>query len=396
MKNKNKIPNRNKLNKKAQFSMQFNWLFVLIAGGIILILFLTFGFRFQSSSDTRANIQLLNKVDNIFNSIVSTNRLATSINIPKSKIDFICDEDSYSGYRLVDGEAFKETNFIPLFAPRTVETESLNIWSMEFKYPFKIMNTLFVTSPNVQYIFIDGRTSFSTQFISDFRETMKQFDQDSFKVVRLEQGSCEIKNIKNNEHVRLVFLDTSPTNNCLRILPNILKDADDLSAISIHERSNSEDDYNDGYLIYYKKDSNKLIPVETSNNIPSVNLPNAIPYLTSVTDEPNPILYGAIFSDNKESFLCNMQKIYSRMLLILNLSLDRFNSFYSEDDDKCRPSINEFLKNVEDKKTILELCAKDAGSDVCIKSTEEIVSMMNKLKESNEVLQKEGGCISFY
>ncbi len=141
----------NSLKRKAQIETSVNWIFVLIAGAIILLFFIMILYRMQSTAEKEGYAAVINNLDSIFSGAELSSKLTSLItDIPKHEVRFECQGFSLGG--MTGGYNQKL-----VFAPSLLQTNPLLIWSLDWNMPYFISNFLLVTSPLVRYIFVyDG------------------------------------------------------------------------------------------------------------------------------------------------------------------------------------------------------------------------------------------------
>ncbi len=152
--------------KKAQ-GAQFNWIFVILAGGIILGFFVLFTAKFVDLQQQKANFLV---AKNIENNIQILKTSSTDLYCEsgadencfslgeKTKLEFYC-QDGNNKLRInnkLDHDLKGET----LYAPTALATKDLDFWVKPWNYPFHIANFVFINSPDKRfYIIFDQSTS---------------------------------------------------------------------------------------------------------------------------------------------------------------------------------------------------------------------------------------------
>ena len=132
---------------KKGFEMQFNWIFVLVAGTAILLLFSSIILKQKSISDTTTKAAILKNVESIIASNSAREGITTSTDIPLSTIEISCN-------KITSGKVSKQFSSLILFSPLKITGTKLLATSKEFSSPYKAVNMLFMSSPNVKYIII--------------------------------------------------------------------------------------------------------------------------------------------------------------------------------------------------------------------------------------------------
>lgn len=124
---------------------QFNWIFIIIAGAIILTFFVNFGLRYKSLQDEKLSIELLINLDNaLFNLQASPFNTFDVVNIPKD-LEITCNNfkignRNYSNDKLI-------------FSPKHLK-DKIYIYYKPFNFPFKIENFYYIISPDDKFYLI--------------------------------------------------------------------------------------------------------------------------------------------------------------------------------------------------------------------------------------------------
>ncbi|MBU0929536.1 MAG: hypothetical protein KJ623_00500 [Nanoarchaeota archaeon] len=179
--------------KKAQ--MQFNWAFVIIAGVIILAFFTTFIVRYIDIQTMKENAEISSDVYNILYSLQKSS-FRTELNISIgiiTDLEFSCD-------KLVVG------NFAPaslkkeyIFAPKSMNTDIINVWMQSWKYPFKIANLFYLSSREKKYYIVYDQSS--EGFVNNLTlppfniqktTTMPNIDDPNVKIISFTSRNADI------------------------------------------------------------------------------------------------------------------------------------------------------------------------------------------------------------
>lgn len=276
------------INKKAQME-QFNWIFVLVAGTIILVFFITIVQKQKLISETKLAGTLRTDISAILTGSGVTPDTTNILTMPKTSIYFTCDQEDYSDFEIGRTGVNKKTPFDVIFAPNLVKGPTLITWTKEFRLPFKIMNFLYLTDAQVRYIFVfNSGNNFAQDIFDDFPE----------EVNREYISSATVSIDKNNYKVKFVFFDNFDSTAAY----NFRNMADeDVTAIKINQEN----------IEFYKKDEDQGSVFISEGTIP---------YLS---DPENAVIYGAIFSDDKTFFECNMKKALKRLAVVARIFADK-------------------------------------------------------------------------
>src|SRR3989338_411247 len=117
--------------KKRAVEIQFNWLFVLIIGAIILILFSGIIMRQKNISETSKNVFLLNNLDAIFSGSEVSQGTVNIVKIPETKIEFRCNRYSI-------GKLSKQLQVMNVFPHSVLEGNQLIAMTLDFSIPYRV------------------------------------------------------------------------------------------------------------------------------------------------------------------------------------------------------------------------------------------------------------------
>src|SRR3989338_5160049 len=140
------------MRSKKAFEIQFNWIFVLIAGAAILIFFTSIIIKQKSITQSSTNIEMLKQME----SIIAGASVSTDTIVPFEVPDF---EIRISCNKLSIGASSTQYQNLILFAPSLIKGNKLVAQTMEFREPYRSTNLLFVTSMQASYILIGDSLS---------------------------------------------------------------------------------------------------------------------------------------------------------------------------------------------------------------------------------------------
>src|SRR3989338_5872213 len=142
--------NRTK-NKRADVSVQLNWIFVLVVGGIILIFFIGIVTKQKSVSDVKQNIAMREALDTILVSSQVASGTSSLVNVPSINVEFDCNNYFVGDFDTGITKQIGASRII--FVPDVLRGKKLVTWSLEWNLPYKIHDFLYVPSIEVRYIF---------------------------------------------------------------------------------------------------------------------------------------------------------------------------------------------------------------------------------------------------
>ena len=269
------------MDKKGVIESQFNWIFVFVIGALILLFFVGFVTTQKQQSEQRIGEKIAKDLNTIITQTsVSTGR-ADVVNIPNKAIEFNCDPEGCGPHGCTSGFTISGTNVgwdtpvQPIFSPDLVKGMSLLSWSLEWSMPYHATNFLYLTSPQVRYVFVGG-SGLINELYNELPATINK-----------ELSSSTISN-KNNYKVKIIS-DSVPT------LPPALVSIPDKDVVAIVIE---EVDDESGKLIFYKKQGSGFLREGNADDVWYIG---------------RPLLYGAIFSEDRANYECNMKKALLRL-----------------------------------------------------------------------------------
>ena len=314
--------------KKGVIEIQFNWIFILVAGALILILFVVIVQRQGSVSNQSRDIDIRSKLGTILTGAKQSTDTTFVIDIPsKTEIDFGCNGYSVGGtspFQL--GESF---------SPGKIKSVSNNIilGSSDWSLPYKIANFQYITSPDIRYVIVSGSI-----YQGKLGEILPQN-----LTISIGDPSSVVDN--NNYKIRYILISDKDGNGA-DTLPAIsdnsikkMKD-EDVTAIHITVSKEGSDNPFDGYgeVEFYTK---------SGSSFPSVPPPAQFDYIKKES------LVGAIISDNPESYNCVMDRAFRKFNLTTRLYLEKaeqLNTLYSSGgafESQCNTPGTEYSNAVD-------------------------------------------------
>jgi len=184
--------------KKTQIETSFNLVFMVFAGAIILLFFAIVIYNLQSSNASQQETAVVS----ILNSVLSGTRLGQQTSallqdFPEGELLIECAGYSYGT---------STTNFgsILAYGPSSTPINPLLIWTHEWQMPFFISNFIYMSSPNIKYIFIHSTSSNSALLKQKISSLLPEQLNTQFLTV------SQNPSVPGLHHTRFVFLDTDP------------------------------------------------------------------------------------------------------------------------------------------------------------------------------------------
>ena len=267
------------MRKKAQVEIQFNWIYVAIVGVIILAIFVAIANGIRVSSRTKLEADALTYFDEIFVSMQGSENTEHSITLPGLDLEVETSADNCNFYTIEKSKLEgRSTEYVPLFSPDIIKKNILS-YSLRWDVPFTANYFLYITSPDIAYVFIGGpelnelRDNLPNHLTAFPEEQSNAFSAGSF----VNKNYYKVKFISFNQNPESFALDNSVKR---------LKD-DQVTAIDVNPGQNS--------IRFYKKQRDSLRLEGT----------------TYYVDMPT--LIAAVYSENMGTYECNMDKALKRL-----------------------------------------------------------------------------------
>jgi hypothetical protein len=262
------------MNKKGAIEIQFNWIYIAVVGGILLLVFAGIAGSIRKSASEGLEYTAINYLDEIFTGVHGSENTEHTISLSGLEIQVESNPGVCYGYTI--GKSRMSTEFMPLFSPNLLKKNVLS-HTLGWNMPFRASYFLYLTSPDVAYVFENDLSSLSSNMPS--KMTKKQYS-----------GFTN----QNYYKIRYLFKGDFPTlHNSVARLPDR-----DVSAIKIEPSGNI---YDGGKIIFYQKHGSSFVAQKT------------MPYTDKAT------LFAAIYSENAEVYECNIGKAVKRLNMIASV-----------------------------------------------------------------------------
>ncbi len=193
--------------KKAVIEIGFSWIFILIAGTVILGLFVYIGFKQGNFFKTLINADMLQDLNAIFVAAQVSKNTAAIFTIPKTDLSFSCNSYGIEGVTHSFAGQF-------VFAPDKIKTDKIISWSKPWSLGFRVTNFLYLTTPYIKYYI--GYDPHNSDMQAMAQEMYDDFPKHVNKELLPLDGSKPIKN-ENYDRIIVLLLNkdeayTPPTN----------------------------------------------------------------------------------------------------------------------------------------------------------------------------------------
>ena len=289
------------MNKKA-FEIQFNWIFVLVAGAVILLFFVLLINKQRALAETSTQAAVLGDFDKVVTSL-SLKSGEKLDSIPKFDLRIDCGKIS------VGTQAIRYQNLI-LFAPSLIKGDKIIVQTMDFNLPFKIVSIPNIASLKMRYLLVsNGNSALANNVNSLLSQNLnKQIVSSASSVVN-----------QNNYKVKFAFFGAVEN-----VPASLAKMNDeDVTAISINANANEEK----GTVTFYQKKGSGWNPL------------SSYPYIGMAS------LISAIYTDKPEIYKCGMENEFTRMNLVAKVYLGKANKLMIAADANSKTECKTMYEN---------------------------------------------------
>lgn len=279
------------MSKKA-FELQFHWIFIMIAGALILAFFFTIAQKQRSISEDKLALTLASDIENIFIGAIASKGTAQGLPVPPQGIDFECKEGCNCFFS-IEGKPRSFGDKV-MFAPGSIEGARMVVWAEEWKQPYRVTNFLFVSDPGAKYYFVyNPSNSQSSQWLDQLTKRIPKIGQSS--VIDYENITSEaLPGIQNEgfDNAVFVLLNVPPADLDPSFKRTEVRAVQAVAGTSPH-------------LKFFYNDGTKL---EHDETWPLIDLT---------------AIYAAMFSDSARMYECGMKNAFKKMSYISELYIKR-------------------------------------------------------------------------
>ncbi|MBU0456617.1 MAG: hypothetical protein ABH824_03965 [Nanoarchaeota archaeon] len=374
--------NRYRKSKKAQIELTFNWIYILIAGAVIMLFFVGIVVKQKTVSEEKLSGEVVRILESILAGAGVSEKTKNPIymgGLADYTFYFEC-ENEVSNFGIKGKPAKAENSIDPVFAPKEIKTTKMLLWSLPYKLPFKVMDFLIVSSSNNKYYLVGN----DADFVEEFMNLTDGFNREY--LFNLDEISAK------GESLQVRVIDVDGTNVPAKGIPEALINFDDDKVSAIVFTGKSQVDF------YQKKGS-------------SWSKLNKNPVrIISIGGERDAAKYAAIFSGDDQTYQCNMKKAFKRLTILTEVyggegigqleiggKLKEIVDYYQERPElslsnDCLNQLTVYDNNVMnllgDLKSTASACELD--EDSCV----ELMNIANDLKKVNNDLRL--NCIKLY
>jgi|GEM_PF-3157396 len=297
--------------RRGIVDVQFNWIFVLVAGFVIFLFIISIVFSQKHAAETQTSMSAMNQITTILQSKQQTGDVYSETDIPLTTMKFTCDPDyGLFSYIISDGKRADLPTTI-MFAPPEVTTNKILIWSQSWSAGFPIgVFTYLTTKDYMILIYSTPPQDGAQESSSDPRGYASQIYNDiQGNITRKLVSPSELQKYSKYEHKRII---------CIKGDCPDASEAMNMDYLMINPGTKGLYAY--GNVTFFNK---------------GVADGEELPYITKAG------LYGAVFSYSPEFYSCQMSRAlgqfeFKRLLVEKRLELMQ----QDIDDTDCKNTMS--------------------------------------------------------
>lgn len=307
---------RCRMKKRGEVSSIFQYIFIMIVGGLILFFFIKFGMNMVDTSEKVTAAKTSNIIDDsltAFGVNMNSNTFMPEGGWPKEiKVTINCGDISSENF------IYPVKSQKVIFSPKELEGKRITVWTKEWKWPFGVENFYYLSNDNTRYYLVGDYGDILDKNSGDYIPS--RFNVTGLKGVDEEYAK---RQAEKYDMVKFVFFNQDIS----------LEETNKIKVMRI-----STDDFETG-------------TVEFSNGETGIFLGREM-------------LYGAIFSNDHANYKCMYERASTRLKMISQLYIDKTNTMKLRNPDCNYGSI---LSNLNELVNLIDTESSDTGSYVKIK-----------------------------
>ena len=288
------------LGKKAMLGDQINWVYVLIAGSLIMIFFISIIYKEKQLSDEKIAIESIKAIDSLLSQPARSSQI---VKFPGLNLQASCD---YGITSLRIGTSSDIKPYEPVFSSSNVKSNEMITMTEEWLVPYKVTNFVFLTGNDSRFVIMYDGAEWKPFAELLYNSLPEQSNKKVYSVT-------DIIPDQNNRRVVLIGVGTEPkvpgwlSPGAKQLLLKVLPD-------------NSKDNF--GQLVYCSRSGSSVACGETEDYFGM------------------PMLLGALYTDNKKEFDCRMIKATERLTIVSSVYYNRADSLSRKATSSCSGKYN--------------------------------------------------------
>jgi len=375
--------------KKGQVQITVNWIYIVIAGAVILLFFTGLVVKGKDAAEKNIAEDVVQVMGNVFTgagvSEKTKNRIETS-GLAEFTFQFTCTE-GVSTFGIKDKTSSVQDTTQPTFSPEEIKTTRLLLWSLPYKLPYKIVDLLFVTSINTKYFLIAYD---DIDFVNEFDTATDDTDK-TMKINWQSITNLDEVDPQGNFQIRIVDLDGIYVKDNGDVPEKVQALADEKVTAVTFLSGNLVQYYQKQGIVWIKKGK----PVE----------------IISLGGKRDAAKYAAIFAQDGDQYNCNMLKAFKRLSLVNQVYQGKLKDLQTYYTDNSQLSLTKascyglagiegfaFEQNMKNELDAfqgkIETCVFQSKEGLTSTSCQDFVGYAHAVSNINQELQSE--CIPLY
>ena len=145
--------------KKAQ-GIQFNWIFIIVTGAIILAFFSLFLVRYTDLQQKKANAEIGVAIDDTLNALKSDD-IYLPLELTNLNIEFSCDDF------IINNDFIQDMGDKIVFSEAKLNGKEISTWVKSWNFPFRVDNFIYLADPKTTYYLVYGSNKEEVEFIKN-------------------------------------------------------------------------------------------------------------------------------------------------------------------------------------------------------------------------------------
>ncbi|MDB4303370.1 hypothetical protein N9934_01085 [Desulfosarcina sp.] len=309
--------------KRGAIEVQFNWIFVLIVGALIIAFFVVVIKNQMETSDYEAHVTVQSKLNALMQNARSSPGTIFLTPLNQDLRTDSCDE----GFYINDDRNLRielETAFSPNYI--TSVRNKIVMWVLPWEMPFEVTNFMYVTSPEIKYILIGPAGGYADDISENPSFSSLPDELEKVFVEQVDDNLMIDIEDENNYKIRLVFFSDFFSDDTCRVEDITINfDGDsEISAVCFQPEEDALKFDRAGEIFFYDYDYEN----------PGFDFDETSTYVGRSS------LIGGIFAEDNEQFDCVMKNAYRRLEMIASLYERRTDALYFHyETGICRDSM---------------------------------------------------------
>lgn len=289
--------------KRGAVEIQFNWIFVLIIGALILTFFFAIAQKQKQLSERRLGADISAELDLLFTGQGVSSNTISVMDIPNIPIQVSCDD--YTVFNIP-----RRLGNTIIFSPEEITGKKMIGITLPWTVPFKVTNFFYLTTPHVQYIVVNAPDRVQAELAATLPINRGEGEGMNVEFVNDANSVASIP-YQNNPHTRFIFFNTEPE------LPSAFENVKnrDVSAVMLQGGFMAFDDISQAH--FYRKD--RQVFVDDAG--PDGNAVHATIGKASII--------GAMMTTTATGYECAMTKAINRLRNVAQVYKGRSDAMYT-------------------------------------------------------------------